>query len=42
MDDWDVCYECGAYGDDYYIGENDELVCACDDCPFNGRDLWDD
>ena len=31
----DFCYECTGYGDDYYIDENGELVCACDDCPFN-------
>ena len=31
----DCCYECTGYGDDYYFDENNELVCACDDCPFN-------
>jgi hypothetical protein len=31
----DVCYECSGYGDDYYTDENGELVCACDDCPYN-------
>ena len=41
-DDWDDylrdrCYECQGYGDDYYIDEDGELVCACDDCSFNGR-----
>ena len=41
-DDYDVCYECTGYGDDYYIDEHGELVCACDDCSFNGRDLDDD
>lgn len=41
-DDYDVCYECTGYGDDYYIDSSGELVCACDDCPFNGRDEWDD
>lgn len=38
----DVCYECTGYGDDYYIDQNGEMVCACDDCPFNGRDKWDE
>jgi len=38
----DICYECQGYGDDYYIDENDELVCACGDCPFNGKDEDDD
>jgi hypothetical protein len=37
-EDWyqDICYECGGYGDDYYIDDQGELVSACDDCPFNG------
>ena len=30
----DICYECEAYGDDYYEGEDGELICACDTCPF--------
>lgn len=29
------CYECTALGDDYYIDENGELQCWCDDCPNN-------
>lgn len=33
--DWDVCYECGGYGDDYSIDENGELVSNCESCPFN-------
>ncbi len=37
-EDYDRCYECTGYGDDYYEGENGELVHACDDCPFNGTD----
>ena len=24
--------------DDYYIDEDGELQCRCDDCPFNGLD----
>ena len=35
---WDRCYECQGYGDDYYIDDQGELVCACVDCYFNGRD----
>lgn len=35
MIDYDVCYECEIYGDDYYINEKGDLVCACDDCLFN-------
>ena len=42
MEEWDACYECTGNGDDYYIDENGELVSSCDDCPFNGRDPWDD
>ena len=38
----DRCYECGGYGDDYYTDENGDLVSACDDCPYNGRDSDDD
>ena len=28
----DICYECTAYGDNYYIDDKGELVCACDEC----------
>lgn len=43
-DDFDWCYECTGYGDDYYIDEHGELVSACDDCPNNPNrhDDWDD
>ena len=43
-DEWDgyeYCYECSGLGDDYYIDEDGELVCACAECsmnPANGRD----
>lgn len=33
--DYDYCYECQGYGDDYYMDENGEWVSACDDCPHN-------
>ncbi len=42
MCDYDHCYECTGYGDDYYEDENGELVCACDDCPYNGCDYDDE
>lgn len=49
MDDWDDwdydrCYECTGYGDDYYYdAEEDEWVSACTNCPFNGwSDDWDE
>lgn len=41
MDDYDICYECEANGDDYYIDDNGDMVCACDDCVYN-RTGWDD
>lgn len=31
----DYCYECGGYGDDYYIDDDGELKCRCPECPFN-------
>lgn len=31
-EDYDVCYECTGYGDDYYIDDNGELVSACEEC----------
>lgn len=29
------CYECTAYGDDYYLDDNNEWVSACEGCPNN-------
>lgn len=34
-EDYDCCYECSGYGDNYYLDENGELVCNCPDCPMN-------
>lgn len=34
-DEYDICYECGGYGDDYSIDENGELVWNCPSCPCN-------
>ena len=34
-ENYDCCYECCGYGDDYYLDENGELVCNCPDCPMN-------
>lgn len=36
--DYDRCWECGAYGDDYRMDDNGEWVCNCNDCPYNGRE----
>ena len=33
-EEYDVCYECGGYGDDYYTNDKGELVCRCHECPF--------
>lgn len=42
-DDWDYCYECGGYGDDYFINDDGELECYCPQCPMNpSRSDWDD
>ena len=41
-DDYDYCYECGGYGDDYYYDDEGNLVCACGDCPFNNLNEEDD
>lgn len=40
----DPCYECGGYGDDYFINDDGELECCCPTCPFNpsNRDAFDD
>jgi hypothetical protein len=34
-DDYDHCYECGGYGDDYFINDEGELESACPTCLFN-------
>lgn len=44
-EEYDVCYECGAYGYDYFINDDGELECYCSQCPFNPSkfdDDWDD
>ena len=33
------CYECTAYGDDYYINDDGELECFCSRCQFNGNEI---
>lgn len=36
MTDYEICYECTGYGDDYHWDEEkEELVCSCDNCPNN-------
>lgn len=34
-EEYDHCYECTGYGDDYYMDENGDLICYCPECPFN-------
>lgn len=41
-DEYDYCYECTGYGDDYSVDDNGELVCNCDDCSLNPRNQDDD
>lgn len=40
-DNYDYCYECTGYGDDYSIDDEGELVCNCSDCP-NSSGWWDE
>ena len=32
FEDYDPCYECGGYGDDYFINDDGELECYCSYC----------
>lgn len=41
MDDYDYCYECQGYGDDYFINDDGELECNCFQCLMNPSN-WDD
>lgn len=34
-DDFDYCYECSGYGDDYFVNDDGELECFCAQCPHN-------
>ena len=44
--EFDYCYECRGYGDDYVFDEKkNEWVSACDGCPYDERydaDEWGD
>lgn len=44
MSSYDSCYECAAYGDDYFINENGDEECRCSYCAINPdlEDEWDD
>ena len=47
-DDYDYCYECGGYGDDYFVNDEGELESSCPTCPHNSSkyddydDDWDE
>lgn len=42
-DEFDYCYECEGYGDDYSVDKNGELVHKCETYPNNPfRGDWDD
>ena len=43
MDELDRCYKCTAYGDDYFVNDEEELECACTTCPYNtiSEDDWE-
>lgn len=38
MRDYDYCYECGAYGDDYFINDDGEIECYCPYCGMNDEE----
>lgn len=40
-EDFDWCYKCRRYGDDYSVGADRELHGDCDGCPHNERN-WED
>lgn len=43
FDNYDVCYECTGYGDDYYLNDEGEWVSTCEMCPYNpaNEDNWE-
>ena len=41
-DEDDYCYECGGYGDDYYMDENGEPVWRCPECIMNPNRVDED
>lgn len=41
-DEYDYCYECSGYGDDYFINEHGELECYCSQCVMNPYNDYDD
>jgi len=43
-EDYDHCYECSGYGNDYFINDEGELECYCTYCLMNPykSDDWDE
>lgn len=42
-EEFDPCYECTAYGDDYFTNDDGELECACPTCyVFRSNLEWDE
>ena len=42
-DEYDYCYECSSYGDDYFVNDDGELESYCSQCPNNpSLSDWDD
>jgi hypothetical protein len=43
-DNYDYCYECMGYGDNYIENEDGELECYCPQCPkfYDDYDDWND
>lgn len=39
-DEWDYCYECSGYGNNYYEDEDGELVWHCPKCIMNPNLDW--
>lgn len=39
-DDYDPCYECAGYGDDYFMNDEGEMECYCPYC-WNNPNRWD-
>lgn len=38
--EYDPCEDCKANGDDWYVDEDGEMRCACDECYV--ADIWED
>lgn len=41
-EDFDWCYECTGYGDDYSVGDDGELHSNCERCPHNKYKIYEE